>query len=271
MLCATALGGCSAPAPAELPSGITVAIFQNRTDYGARDLEIAVTNDGREAITITTAAFVSERFSGGTAWSRPAQIAPGQTQNLRVALGQPVCEGGLGASVRLEFVVADGSSGVATLTPTDRFDTVAKVTAQDCLASALAAIAEIRMGETVRTEMHGDRLVGMIDLIATSVSASHTAAVLAVDRTILLRPEDDGATGWPLGWTLGPTRGTMTATLSFEPSNCNPHIVAEDKRGTFFPLDVALDDGTRGLVSYGVTDEVRGAIYEYIADYCGWS
>jgi hypothetical protein len=46
--------------------------------------------------------------------------------------------------------------------------------------------------------------------------------------------------------------------------------VAEDKRGTYLPLDVTLDDGTAGIVFVGVTDTVREQVYEYVADYCEW-
>lgn len=227
-------------------------------------------NDSDAPLTITRAAYRSGRFEGSAAWERPTTVAAGAKVNLRVLLGAPVCDGELTGSVELFFTTPDGRSGSATLDPVDEFSTLGKITAEDCLAQGTAAITTIEMGTSIRTELHGDRLVGLIDATATPTGATGIARVTGVGRTILLRPEEDGATGWTVDWTADADSGTLTTTLAFEPSNCNPHIVAEDKRGTYFPFLVALDDGTTGTVFYAVSTEVRGQIYAYIAEYCGW-
>lgn len=264
-----ALSGCTA-APLSLPEGVTTSIYQQRPDYGPRALQITVVNGSDAPITVTRAAYVSPRFAGDAVWTRPVTIAAGATVNLRVLLGAPVCDADVTGQVELSFAADDGRSGSATLNPVDEFSTLKKVTTEDCLADGVAAIATIEMGTGIRTEQRGDQLVGLIDVTATPSGGAGSVTVTGVSRTILLRPETTEAIEWPLTWTLDAASGTLTTTLAFEPSNCNPHIVAEDKRGTFFPFLVSLDDGTSGTVFFGVTDEVRGQIYAYIADYCGW-
>ncbi|CAN5242168.1 hypothetical protein BH09ACT5_BH09ACT5_12140 [soil metagenome] len=268
-LALAASAGCTA-APAALPAGVSTSIYQQRPDYGPRALQVTVINGSDAPLTVTRATYVSPRFDGTTAWTRPTTVAAGARVNLRVLLGDPVCDGELGGTVELAFTTADGRSGTAVLDPVDEFSTLGKVTAEDCLSEGTAAVATITMGTGIRTEQRGDRLIGLIDVTATPTGAEGTASITGVTRTILLRPEEDGATQWALDWTVDAASGTLTTALPFEPSNCNPHIVAEDKLGTFFPFLVTLADGTSGTVFYGVTDEVRGQVYAYIAEYCGW-
>jgi hypothetical protein len=239
-------------------------------DYGPRALQLTVTNDSGEPITITRAAYISPRFVGSTEWSRPTRVEAGARVNLRILLGAPACDGDLTGSIELDYTLDDGRRGSTTLAPTDEIDTLASVAAQDCLAERVAAIADIHMADSITTEMHQDRLIGLIGVTATPTGADGSVSLSTISRTILLRPENAATTAWTVGWAIDAKSAVLSTTLAFEPSNCNPHIVAEDKRGTFFPLEVALDNGLAGTVSVGVSDEVKSAIYAYIGQYCGW-
>ena len=125
------------------------------------------------------------------------------------------------------------------------------------------------MGDELRVEERDGRLVAIVGLSATPTGATGRLRIAAVDRTILVRPAS-GDASWPLDWDLSAGAAPQRAELALVPNNCNPHVVAEDKRGTFFPLEAELDDGTTGLVPLPVSDEVRGAIYAFIGDACGW-
>jgi hypothetical protein len=74
LVAGTALAGCSPAALTELPDGVTVAIQQNRDDYGPRRLEIVVDNGGSQSITVTRAVFESSGFVAPASWDRPAEI-----------------------------------------------------------------------------------------------------------------------------------------------------------------------------------------------------
>ena len=256
----------------ELPDGVSVSIKQYRLDYAPRALEISVTNDTGEPITVTRASFDSPLFDGTTSWTRPVEVPVGSTRDLRVLLGEPVCDAP--APVRppratIAFELADGAAGVGSAEPADPFDTVAEVTAQDCIAEHTAAIAEITAGDVVRTEQRAGELVALLELQARPTGAQGVADVATAARTTLIGPVDR-STGWSLGWAASAASGPLSTTLAIVPSNCNPHIVAEDKRGTYFPLAVALDDGEEGTVFVGVSDGVRQQLYAYIGEYCGW-
>ena len=266
------LSACTAAPLDDLPAGVTVSIKQYRLDYAPRALEISVTNDSDTAITVTRATFDSPLFDGTSAWTRRTEIPAGATRDLRVLLGSPVCDPDTAPGTpvaTIAFETADGAAGTGTADPADRFDTVAKVTAQDCIAEHTSRIAELAAGDRLRREERAGELVALLDLTARPTGSSGVATVTTAGRTTLVGPADL-STGWELGWAASAASGPLTTTLAIVPSNCNPHIVAEDKRGTFFPLAVTLGDGETGTVFVGVSDEVREQIYAYIGDYCRW-
>lgn len=231
-----------------------------------------MTNDTAAALTVTRASFDSPLFDGTTEWTRRTEIPAGSTRDLRVRLGAPVCDvaGPVRAPVAtIAFETADGAVGVGSAEPADPFDTVAKVTAQDCIAERTAAIAELSAGDELRIERRGGELVALLGLSARPTGAQGVARVATVARTTLIGPADHG-TGWNLGWAASAASGVLGTTLEIVPSNCNPHIVAEDKRGTYLPLAVTLDDGETGTVFVGVTAAVRAQLYAYVGEYCGW-
>ncbi|GAB3607719.1 hypothetical protein GCM10027413_31280 [Conyzicola nivalis] len=249
-----------------------MSVKQYRLDYAPRALEVSVSNESPEPIFVTRASFDSPLFDGTSAWTRRTEVPAGATRDLRVMLGTPVCDppGAVRAPVvGIEFETADGTAGSGSAEPADQFDTVAKVTAQDCIAEHTSQIAEITAGDALRTEQRAGELVALLDLTARPTGTQGVAHVATAARTTLLGPADR-STGWDLGWAASAASGTLTTSLAIVPSNCNPHIVAEDKRGTYFPLDVTLDDGEAGTVYVGVTDAVREQLYAYVGTYCGW-
>ena len=249
-----------------------MSIKQYRLDYAPRALEISVANDSPDPVTVTRVWFDSPLFDGTTSWTRPVEVPSGSTRDLRVFLGDPVCDAPTPVrppTATVAFELADGAAGVGSAEPADQFDTVAKVTAPDCIAQHTAEIASITAGDALRTEQRADGLVALLELSARPTGAQGTASVATAARTTLIGPADR-STGWNLGWAASAASGDLSTTLEIVPSNCNPHIVAEDKRGTFFPLAVTLDDGEAGTVFVGVSDTVREQVYAYIGEYCGW-
>ena len=60
-----------------------------------------------------------------------------------------------------------------------------------------------------------------------------------------------------------------TVHLPLVPLRCDPHAVQEDKRGTVFNVEVELD-GEPGLVQVAATEDMRGRILTWVADWCGF-
>ena len=80
----------------------------------------------------------------------------------------------------------------------------------------------------------------------------------------------DGARPAETAFDVAGSDAASTVTVRFVPNRCDPHAVLEDKRGTFLPLRVRDEAGSEGIVFVGVTDAVRGEIYDWVNDYCGY-
>lgn len=230
-------------------------------------MQIEVRNDSPRDLTVTRAILDSSAFAGTSSWTRNILVPSGTTRDLPVLLGAPVCSAGVTASVILAFETVDGATGRARVTPDDPFDALHKVTSEDCLGERVAAIATLSLGKSVRVEQRDEHPVALLDLTMTPTSSAGRIAVSQVGTTILVRPDSGGPT-WPLGWTSD--AGPQTTTLEIIPNNCNTHVVAEDKRGTYFPVHVQIADGDSGVVFVPASVAVKGEIYAYIAGYCGW-
>lgn len=276
-----ALTGCAPARSTSLPTGVSVSVLQYRADYGPRKMQIQVRNNSTEDVTVTHAVLESAAFVGTTAWTRRLTVPAGTTRDLPVLLGSPVCSvtapqppGALGggaphgsASVVVDFETVDGAVGHARVTPNDEFSSVQNVSTADCLDEHVAQFVTIGIGDTVRVEQRGGHPVALVDLTITPTATAGTVTVSEVGKTILVRP-DSGASAWPVRWD--PDAGAQTITLDIVPNNCNTHVVAEDKRGTYFPVQVQISGGGSGTVFVPASAAVKNEIYAYIAAYCGW-
>ena len=76
--------------------------------------------------------------------------------------------------------------------------------------------------------------------------------------------------GFPIDVTIAPgdTQAT-TVHLPLVPLRCDPHAVQEDKRGTVFTFDVEIE-GEPGTVEIASSEELRGRILTWVADWCGF-
>ena len=270
-LCLALVAGCAPTPAATLPEDVTVGVRQNRDDYGPRRIEVLVTNDGTEALEVRSARLDSSAFALPSESTRPTTIRPGTTTAVRLDLGPPDCDGAgaVETTVQLDFETA-GGGGTAVVTPEDALGTLERVHAEDCLAEQVAAIVDIVPAGGIEIVDAGDGPVAHLVVTVTPTGADGAVTISAVDRTILLRPASGGG-AWPVEARLDAASEALSIDLAIVPANCSTHTVAEDKRGTFLPVVVALDSGASGVVSVGVDDTVRAALYRYIADdYCGW-
>ncbi|CAN5304839.1 hypothetical protein BH11ACT5_BH11ACT5_28080 [soil metagenome] len=270
-LAALALTGCAAPA-AELPPTITASVFQNRFDYSLRQLEIKVANGTGATITVTRAEFESTRFTEAAVWDRPQEIPAGAARDLKVQLPDPVCDGAAPVdSVTLEVTLGDGTSGSVTVTPSDEQGRVDTINAEDCLGASVAAVASISPPAALDW-VPGAHAPAVLELAVQATGGAGTVTVHDAKGTVLLGLADEqGAaiTIQPVGLVVDADTAASAIRLRVIPNRCDPHAVEEDKRGTFFPLDVETGDGRSGTVYIAVSDGVRRSLYEFYADYCG--
>lgn len=257
---------------AALPDGIGVRIFQSRFDYADRVLEIAVSNDGPFEFALVSASFASPQFEDAARHADPVNLAPGMTRNLRVRLADPVCTDRPPgpATVTLRWSVAGGGTASATVTPLDDTGALERISAEDCLVAAVEAVVTITPAERLRTEGAGTGAGAAasvwLDLTLTPTGKAGAVTIDRVGPTTLLAPAT--GTDWPVGLTIDADSPRRTISLELRPARCDPHAVAEDKRGTVLPFGVRPDAAPPGTYNLAVSDALRGEIYAWITARC---
>ena len=264
------LAGC-ASAPAELPSGVHVSVFQNRLDYASRQLEIKVINDSQSPVTINAARYESNRFATAALWNRPQTVPASGARDLRVQLNDPVCdEREPNDLVILDFTLADGTVGSSAVVPLDEIGRLDAITAEDCLGVAVSERAAIS-GPDRLVWQPGQRAPALLALTVVPESGPGSLTVHSARGTVLLaladkqgRPVDQ----LTIDLTVDSESSPVIVELFVVPTRCDVHAIAEDKRGTFFPLDVSTTTGPAGRIFIAMSDDVRAELYEFYADYC---
>ncbi|MDP3209025.1 MAG: hypothetical protein Q8M65_07740 [Rhodoglobus sp.] len=264
------LASCSS-VPVQLPEGVTVSAYQGRFDRAERQLELKVTNTTDATFTVTSAVLDSTRFVDEARWDRPQDIPSGSARDLRVALGAADCSDTPALDeVVLDFVLPNGSGGSARLTIVDA-SVIDAINSEDCLAEAVAKVATIEPSDSLRW-MPGARLPATLDLTVTPTGAPGSIGITESTATVLLSLVDDGgAPVFSLPQTVVVDADSAPAVIPLRliPARCDPHAVAEDKRGTIFPLQALTSDGDSGQVLVPVSDAIRAELYAFYADYCG--
>ncbi len=263
--------GC-APTATALPDDVSVSVFQTRFDYGIRQLELKVSNGTDEPLTITRAALESSRFASDAVWDRPQVIPPGAARDLKVLLAPPVCDGLEPTDVvALDFTLATGETGSARVVPADESSRLDAISAEDCLSVSVAQHAAIEAPSVVEW-MPGAHAPATINFTVEPTSATGSITIHFVTGTVLLSLVDpSGNPVYQEDVELEIDASTQATVIPVRliPNRCDPHAIAEDKRGTFFAFDVSTTDGTAGRLFIAVSDDVRASLYDFYADYCG--
>jgi hypothetical protein len=258
----------STPSAAVGADELTAEIRQSRSDWGVRRVQVRVRNGSGEPVHVATAtlrtSIVVEPGTSDPARGRP--VPPGRHRDFPVDLGTPACPEQDAPSAAVVIRTADGRE--VTLAPEDPQGHLRRVNAEDCAGQRVDAAVRLELGPTVQAQQREGRLVGALTLTATAIDPAVEVAVSRIDGTVLLSPL--GGTSWAPAELAALGDAAATATLEFLPGRCDPHAVAEDKRGTVLPVHVSLDGRPQPVVHLAAPDPLRGEIYDHIAAACGW-
>lgn len=294
----------AAPLPQDVLTGLRVEVRQSRTERAARVVQVAVHNDGTTDLEVVEARLTSPTVEG-VAVSEDGRRAPvGTRRDVPVALGDPVCDAGVAATVgggapadaddetgssgaaggagdtasgadagavtvRLEVVDAAGRRGTLEVTPEDPNGHLARIHGEDCAAVAVARGATLALGPRLATRQEPDgRWVGTVELTVTPRPGGPEVVVDAVERTVLLDPAAGGPQ-WTAALSTAPD-GARTVGLDVVPARCDPHAVAEDKRGTAFGVRAHVDGVAQPVFHVTADDALRGLVHDFVALACGW-
>lgn len=279
LACALALTGCFGPtvngAAGDTAAGdqLRVQLAQFRSDVAERRLQLRVINDGEDEVVIRSATLESDRLASPAHWSRgDSRVPGGAARDLPVTLPAPNCDApDAVATVILELDSPDPVS--LEVTPTDELGVLESVLAQDCLEQAVAELVTVTPGDALRSELRDGRLVGLLEFRVEPTGTDSTVGVSgepmllrAVQSTVMLQPAAGGS-----AWVLDtPVTEPVVVTLDIVPARCDPHVVAEDKVGTLFPVEIDAGHEASGTITVPVSEAVRGELYDFVAAHCGW-
>jgi hypothetical protein len=271
---AVVLTGCTAAPPldteppAGLPPGVRVEVYQNRFDYAERVLEIRVANESDTDLDVVSASFESPRFAEAAVYDSSVLIDAGRTIDLRVKLPAVVCDdtGDARDAVVLSWRNGNGTAS-GSLEPADENQVVDRIVAEDCVMQAVDEVVAIEPPTVLRIDGAGPASVAWVDVTVTPTGNSGTVTIDRVGATVLLTSVS--GLDWPAGFTMDASTPPRTISLDLRPTRCDPHAVAEDKRGTVFPLVVSTSAGYSGTYDMVVPDALRSQIYQWIGARCG--
>jgi len=259
LLAACPAGGCTAAAGG-LPGGLTATLVQLRSDVADRQMQVRVRNGGDATVTIGEVRVDDPRFSPAAArvLERTTDLPPGSAVDIRVALGEAVCDTDADAAPTLTLDLV-GDAPVAA--PVDElFPFLQPLHDADCLRERIADAATLAIAGFTASAA-GEPAELLLELTGTGPDAG--AFTLAGVRDTNLLDVDDGALGRIL--PVRAEAGTRRLAVPLVPARCDPHAVQEDKRGTVFAVDVELD-GEPGSFDLAAEPDLRARMLSWVAD-----
>ena len=275
-----ALAGCTggpaaeptptpSPIPADVLAGLSVEVRQARSDWALRVVQLRVTNAGPGDVTVSEARLSTPDDEGVATSDRERPVRAGVDRDVSVALGAPVCAEAASGAARAELDLVDHAGRRSTLVvePADPQGHLARIHGEDCAAAAVAAGAALTLADAITTQDAGGTLAASVELDVAPVAGGPRVEITQVDGTVLLAPVG-GATSWPADVDTA-DGASRTIPLLLVPSRCDPHAVAEDKRGTFFGVHARVDGVEQPVFYVAASDALRGALHEFVGESCG--
>lgn len=268
LVVALLLGGCSAPV-ATLPDGISVSVRQTRFDGPLRQVQLVVANASGQPFEVVSAELRSTRFDSAVSFERPQTVPDGSFRDLPVALpGASCAEGPPVDEIALTFTTADGRTGSAVL-PIDDVAILDAIATEDCVIAAVADVVTLTPPDTAEW-MPGGHAPVTLTFTALPTGFAGRVTVLSVGATTLFAHVDERGeriVATPVGLTFYADSPATGIPIRLEPSRCDSHAIAEDKKGTLLPFAIEVESETV-TIEIAVDAAVRASLYDYVADWC---
>jgi len=292
----TPAGDDAAPLPNGVAQGLSAELRQDRTQYADRAAKLHVVNGSDRTVTLLGGTLDAPGFgpSGPDGPTRAREVPPGAGRDVRLRLGEVDCDSAppaplTGAEAQrtpvaaATVLVADGAAAGSAATGSTPAGTAVEVEVVDPLGRLAAVHAEacaerlVASGVALRvTDVRaarvpapdGDVPGGRITLAVEPVPGGPDVRLTEISGTTLL--SSAAGTAWTGDDLAGQTAGDGRVVLDVVPARCDPHVVAEDKRGTFLPVHAEVDGAPQPVIHLPMTDPQRAAVYEFVHDACGW-
>lgn len=259
-----AQNGVSTPAGTATAAGepdLSAEVVQYRRDAQRDVVQVKVTNHGDVPVQVDRVELATTTFVAPVAEDKDSLVGPGLSVDLTVPLGEAACDndgddGDADPGAHAATLLVDGAD--LTLPLDDAV--LQEVRAQRC---ALAAVGEVVTFAWEPVWTDGGVVRGEPALVGTLVATPVGGATSVVSVS--------GAT------TLFTVAEPVEATLADDPvdlavlttvTRCDPHAVAEDKKGYLFPVAVQVPGSEPVLVEVAVPVPERVALQDLIERTC---
>ncbi len=271
-----------APAPATVDDlDLSAEVYRTRSDPARDGVQLVVHNEGATTLTIMTARLESAALAEPWLRERRTIIAPGQTRDLALLLGEPACPAETQAPLGvLEVVLADGTLAPIDLPTTDRLGQWADWVDQQCFAAAVRE--RVRLTLAREPSLDGPGSIGVV-LHLEGLADADEVTVVGLRGTVLLSLLADDADAASPGDTVTQRmlavsvdeKRSVSIPIMMAPTRCDPHALADDKQGTLLPVEVKLDDTSdsthaarSGVVIVAADATTKAELYDAIVAVC---
>lgn len=264
----TACGAPSAPDPqpqrSAEPAQVSAELQQYRRDEALHQLQVKVAGVGTREVVIDRVALTLPGFDDVPAFEPGTVLAPGRRADLRVVYGAARCEGDRPVSAEGAEVVRldlDGADQPVEVEASDPRGLLVRLAEQECARRAVTDAVPLSFLDAWSPLGSGDDLT--VAGVLRVGPASDDAALASIDGTTLFGITT--ATSLPLELS-GPA---VDVPVAVAPQRCDPHAVAESKRGYAFRVGVSLDGAEPVLVTVDVPAEQRPVLEAALLERCG--
>ena len=251
----------AAPSATVLPDvlGMSGEALRHRSDEAiGGQVQVHLTNTGTTPFTVTEVALDSPGFAPLPARAVDAEYAPGRTIDLRTPYGPVDCAVTPDpAAARLTVVRAGGVAEEVRVPLAG--GTLAQVHAEECAVVAVAAVVGVAVEGLAEA---GEAVAG--ELVLVRRTGDESVELAALGRSVVLEPALDAE----LPVTLAPGRDRLRLPVSFRPTTCEPHVLAETKQPFAFPLRLTVGDGDEVTVDLPLDDAQETLLQELLGRVC---
>jgi hypothetical protein len=266
LLTLAACGGGSQAAP-EPELRLRATAEQWRQDEVARQLAIALHNDGDKPVWISRVEPDLPSFEGEAPVDTPALLPP---HGLRVDVTVPYGTGGCVAAAEPSYVTVVARVEGDTRTQRVRLalphpdELLNRLLADDCAAETVRRSVALRFGDW--TDLGADGVRGSLVVERTAAATAARAQLHSFDGNVMYRLAYRQAT--PLAEV---TAAAPVATLPVvvTPLRCDLHAFAEVKKPFEFPVRVSLDGGKQLFTTVPVDEDDKKALDTMLRRNCG--
>lgn len=274
LLATVTLGACAedepaAPQAVSAPDDLVATIDQSRFQRVGRKVYVRLTASETDQLRVTRAEISSPRFDD-VVWT--GEAAFDQMADLEFALPVGRCGSGSDVEVRLTYTVGEGPVRESTITATDVYGAVGRFLDRDCASAALSEAATLEVGEPRVVGDPGPASVWEVPVVLTPTGERDDVVVRGFEDTVLFAQVAGSASASEGGTRVRLRPGDPPATLTLRvPARCDPHVLAEDKVGTLFPIVVEAPDIPADARPYlPLADSDRAALRSFVPAYCEW-